>query len=85
MPITSSAKKALRGSIRKNETNALTKAKIKDSVKGFKLAVSKGEKKTEELLSKAYKELDTAAKKNVIHKNKASRLKSRLAKKLASK
>ena len=38
------------------------------------------EKEILEKLAKAYRELDIAAKKNVIHKNKASRLKSRLAK-----
>ncbi|MEI8143792.1 MAG: 30S ribosomal protein S20 [Candidatus Berkelbacteria bacterium] len=80
MPITSSAKKALRSSIKKHQDNALTKAKVKESTKGVRLAVQKGDKKVDELLSKTYRELDLAAKKNVIHKNKASRLKSRLTK-----
>lgn len=35
-------------------------------------------------LSHAYKIIDTTSQKNIIHKNKANRLKSRLAKKLNS-
>ena len=80
MPIIKSAKKALRASLRKKENNDLTRAKIKSAVKGVRAAVKTEDKKTPELLSKAYRELDLAAKKNVIHKNKASRLKSRLTK-----
>lgn len=34
-----------------------------------------------EQISEGYKVIDTVARKNIIHKNKASRLKSRLAKK----
>ena len=80
MPIIKSAKKALKVSERKAEVNRLVRAKIKDSLKGARVAIDKGDKKAEEKISKAYRELDIAAKKNVIHKNKASRLKSRLAK-----
>jgi len=82
MPIIKSAKKALRVSEKKAEANQLVKAKIKDTLKGARAAIEKGDKKADEKISKAYRELDIAAKKNVIHKNKASRLKSRLAKKL---
>jgi small subunit ribosomal protein S20 len=82
MPIIKSAKKALRTAARRKEENDLTRAKIKSAVKGVKLATSAKKAEATELLQKAYKELDLAAKKNVIHKNKASRLKSRLAKSL---
>lgn len=82
MPLIKSAKKALKVSHKKAEFNRLIKAKIKDSLKGARIAIEKGDKKAEDKISKAYRELDIAAKKNVIHKNKASRLKSRLAKKL---
>lgn len=37
---------------------------------------------TVENVSLSYKKLDTIARKNIIHKNKANRLKSRLAKQL---
>lgn len=84
MPIIKSAKKALRASLRKKENNDLTRSKIKSAVKGVRAAAKTEDKKTPELLSKAYRELDLAAKKNVIHKNKASRLKSRLTKLIAT-
>lgn len=83
MPIIKSAKKALRVSIRRKEINDLTRAKIKNAVKGVKVGLKTADSKTAELLSKAYRELDLAAKKNVIHKNRASRLKSRLSKLIA--
>lgn len=82
MPIIKSAKKALRVSEKRAEANRLVKAKIKDSLKGARIAIEKGDKTANEKISKAYHELDIASKKNVIHKNKAARLKSRLAKKL---
>lgn len=37
---------------------------------------------TAEQLNESYKVIDTVARKNIIHKNKANRLKSRLAKKM---
>jgi small subunit ribosomal protein S20 len=82
MPIIKSAKKALRTSIQNKEFNDLTRAKVKGAVKGLKVAVKAKAKDASTLLSKAFRELDLAAKKNVIHKNKANRLKSRLAKSL---
>ena len=83
MPLTKSAKKALRVSVANKLNNDLTKAKIKSAVKGVKLGIIQKKENVGELLSKAYRELDIAAKKNVIHKNKASRLKSRLTKALS--
>jgi len=83
MPITKSAKKALRVDRTKKETNDLTRNKVKSAVKAAKLAISAGDKDVSEKLNAAYRELDIASKKNVIHKNRAARLKSRLTKKLA--
>jgi small subunit ribosomal protein S20 len=80
MPIIKSAKKALQRSIENKTYNDLTRSKIKNAVKGFKVALRNKEENVQELLGLAYRELDIAAKKNVIHKNKASRLKSRLYK-----
>jgi len=84
MPLIKSAKKAVKTTKRQSEENRLVRAKIKDSLKGARIAITAGDKDAVEKISKAYRELDIAAKKNVIHKNKASRLKSRLAKKLAA-
>jgi small subunit ribosomal protein S20 len=84
MPLIKSAKKAIKTTKRQTEENRLARAKIKDALKGARIAITAGDKDVAEKISKAYRELDIAAKKKVIHKNKASRLKSRLAKKLAT-
>ena len=80
MPIIKSAKKALKISIRRKAENDLTRAKVKSAVKGVRIGVKDKAKDASTLLSAAFRELDIAAKKNIIHKNKAARLKSRLAK-----
>ncbi len=80
MPITKSAKKALRVSIRKNAINDRTKKVIKEGVKKVqKLAVAKDWKAATASLSSAYSAIDKAAKKGVIKKNTASRKKARLS------
>lgn len=81
MPVTSSAKKALKVSRRKKASNDLTRSKVKEALKSARFAIENKDKDASLKISKAYRELDMAAKKNVIHKNKAARLKSRLAKK----
>jgi len=73
MPITQSAKKALRQNIRRRARNLAQAKTLKETIKKFKKAPSA------ELLSQVYKKLDKAAKTNVIHKNRAARLKSRLS------
>ena len=80
MPIIKSAKKALRTSIRRKAENDLTRAKVKSAVKGVRASIKTKNDDSEKLLSVAFHELDLAAKKHVIHKNKAARLKSRLSK-----
>jgi len=84
MPITSSAKKALRASKTKAIYNTRRKDAISDTIKKIKkLVVAKNIKEAEALLPTAYKALDKACKTNLIHRNTASRKKSRLAKMLA--
>lgn len=81
MPITKSAKKALRQSKKRNKQNTTRKRNIKDLVKKAKDLV--GEGKTEEakkLLPQIYKALDKTAKAGTIKKNTASRKKSRMTK-----
>ena len=83
MPITSSAKKALRQSKRKKVFNERRKRLYRDVVKEFKKAIAeKAFDTAKALLPKVYKALDKAAKGNTIAKNKASRVKSRLSKSL---
>ncbi len=91
MPTTKSAIKAMRGSARKRKINLVTISKYKDAIKAVRKAIAgksaqsgsaSGGKKDEAVkaLQNAYKQLDKALKKHVIKKNKAARLKSRLAK-----
>jgi small subunit ribosomal protein S20 len=86
MPITSSAKKALRQNVRRRKMNLVRQGAYKSAVKEYRMLVQS--KKFEEAttaLAKAFKKLDKAAKGNTIKKNKASRLKSRMAKMLKTK
>lgn len=74
MPVLESSKKALRAARRKAVFNARIRNLYKEALKRARKNPS-GEN-----IKKAYSLLDKAAKTNVIHKNKASRLKSRLGK-----
>jgi small subunit ribosomal protein S20 len=81
MPITKSAKKALRQSIKRRKSNLSQKRKISDIARKIKKLKAEGKKdEAEKLVSWAFKIFDKAAKKGVIKKNAASRKKSRLAK-----
>lgn len=81
MPITQSAKKALRQSVRRHKQNLARKEAYKKAVKEYrKLIAAKKLNEAKTLLPRVYQALDKAAKTNVIARNKASRLKSRLAK-----
>lgn len=81
MPITRSAKKALRQSFRRRARNLIKKEAYKRLVRDVKKLSAEGKKEeAQKLLPKLYKTLDKASKTNVIKKNKASRLKSRLTK-----
>lgn len=81
MPITKSAKKALRQNIKKRRENLRRKGKIKSLISTLRkfLAESKKEE-AQKLLPQIYKALDKAVKKNTIKKNTASRRKSRITK-----
>ncbi|MFY9463241.1 MAG: 30S ribosomal protein S20 [Candidatus Sungiibacteriota bacterium] len=84
MPITQSAKKALRQSVRRHRQNLKRKGAFTDAAKIVKkMALSGKTSDTKEALSRLYAALDKAAKAHAIAKNKASRLKSRLTKLLA--
>ena len=80
MPITQSAKKALRGSKRKRVYNIRRKDAVSDILKKIKKLVA--EKKVVEakaMLPSAYQAIDKAAKIGYIKKNNASRKKSRIS------
>lgn len=79
MPIKESAKKALRGSLKKRGYNIARKIQMKDAVKTVKkFVVDKTPEEAKKMMSSAYKAIDKAAKKGVIKKNTAARKKSRL-------
>ncbi|MEK7673683.1 MAG: 30S ribosomal protein S20 [Patescibacteria group bacterium] len=82
MPKIKSAKKALRQSEKRRVKNLKRKREIKVAVKGLsKALIGKDKESAEKYLKLAYKKIDKAAK-TFVHKNKASRMKSRLAKKV---
>lgn len=81
MPITKSAKKALRGSLVKKAMNDRNKKNIKETVKKIeKFVKEKNKTEAKKLLPTAYSVIDKAAKRGVIKKNTASRKKARLSK-----
>lgn len=73
MPIIQSAKKRVRVAHKAATRNSKTKRNFKNALKMF------AKKPDTKSLSDAQSKLDTAAKKGVIHKNKAARLKKRAA------
>lgn len=84
MAITTSAKKALRQSIKRRAGNLIYINKIKSLVKMARLLVSQKKiNEAKELLPQVYQILDKAAKVGVIKKNNASRKKSRITKLIA--
>ncbi len=85
MANTSSAKKKIRVDERKTKINKRRKDSYKSARKELKKAVeSKNTKNVPNLLGKAYKAIDKAAKNNIIHKKTASRYKSSLGKLVAT-
>lgn len=79
MANTSSAKKAIRVSARKNKVNSINKESYRNAKKAVLKAVADNKpSQAKKLLVKAFSALDMATKKNTLHKNTASRYKSRL-------
>ena len=74
MPITKTAKRALRSSKRKASVNFEIKRKLEIALRDAKKSKSLKE------IKKAISLADKASKKKVIHKNKASRIKKNLFK-----
>jgi len=74
MPVTKSAKKKLKKDKKRTRKN-------KDFLQLYKAALKKAKKHpTEKTVKEAVSLVDKAVKKNIIHKNKASRIKSALSK-----
>ena len=80
MPITQSAKKALRGSKRKRQFNLAKKELINKALKQVKkLVLEKKLKEAQAMMPQVQKILDKSVKTGLIKKNTASRKKSRIS------
>ena len=80
MPVTPSAKKALRRDQRRTVKKIQRKRAVKNFIKKTLKAAEAGDMdKVKELLKKAQQAVDKAAKRGVIKKNTANRRKARLA------
>ncbi|MEO7597163.1 MAG: 30S ribosomal protein S20 [Candidatus Paceibacterota bacterium] len=83
MPITKSAKKAIRGSLRKRGHNDQRRKTMKELIKKIdklaKVGGESGKEDAKKMLSAAFKAIDKAAQKGVIKKNNAANKKSRLS------
>jgi small subunit ribosomal protein S20 len=79
MPVTKTAKRALRGSKNKESVNKIINARLDAAVRTAR------KNKAVAAVIKAISLADRAAKKKVIHKNKAARIKSQLSRLLKKK
>lgn len=79
MAIIESSKKRIKINRRNRRRNLTYLNKIKSARKALEKASGKKDKQA--ALSKAYKAVDKAVKKNIIHQNKGARLKSQFSKK----
>jgi len=75
----------MRQSLKKRERNTPVRTELKSVFKKMLQFIKDGKiEEAEKFMTKAYSVIDTAAKKNLIHKNNAARKKSRLARNLAA-
>ncbi len=79
MPITRSAKKAVRGSLRKKALNDQRKKAMKEIIKKIEKLAKTDKAGALKMLATAFQAIDKAAKRGVIKKNNASNKKSRLS------
>ena len=79
MPITQSAKKAIRGSLRKKAFNDGRKRIMKEIIKKIEKIAKTDKAEAVKMLSTAFQAIDKSAQKGVIKKNNAARKKARLS------
>lgn len=82
MPNIKSAKKRVKVAAAKTLRNKMIKSALKTDIKKYEAAAASGSSDTQALYTKAVSAVDKARIKGVMHKNKANRRKSQLAKKL---
>ncbi len=74
------ARKRARQSVQRNKHNASLRSMLRTSIKRVRQAIDAGDKASAtEIFQKTTSIIDRIADKNIIHKNKAARHKSRLA------
>jgi small subunit ribosomal protein S20 len=79
-----SAVREMRRSLRRNVINKKTKSAVRTEVRRVREALlAKDRAGAQKSLPEAYATIDRAVKKGTIHKNKGSRLKSRISRQLA--
>ena len=79
MPITQSAKKAIRGSLRKKAFNDRRVRVMKEIIKIIEKIAKTNKAEAGKMLSTAFQAIDKTAQSGVIKKNNAARKKSRLS------
>jgi len=80
MANTASARKRARQSEKRRQHNASLRSEFRTAVKNVKKAIEAGDKaQAKNVFERAAGVIDSIADKNIIHKNKAARHKSRLA------
>jgi len=78
-----SAKKRVRQNLKRRAHNRYRKEQLKDKTKEFSAALTAGDwKKAQEALNATVQHMDRISTKGTIHRNTASRKRSRLAKRL---
>ncbi len=83
MPNIDSAVKRVRTNEKANVQNSAQISSMRTAIKKFEQATEAGAENVDALYKEAVKTIDMAASKGIIHKNKASRDKSRLSAKIA--
>ena len=83
MPRLKSSKKAMRKSSSANERNRARRSQLRTAIKKVRSAATG--KEAQEAYTEAERLLDRAGRKSLVHRNTASRTKSRLAKMVAEK
>ena len=80
MANTASARKRARQSEQQRQHNASLRSELRTAVKNVKRAIEAGDKSAaQSVFQRAVSTIDAIADKNIIHKNKAARHKSRLS------
>lgn len=80
MPNIKSAIKRVKTTQTKTEQNKIKRSEMKTAIRNYREALAANNENKQELLSLAIKKVDKAASRKLIHKNAASRRKSKLMK-----